>query len=247
MSKHFWFLVLMSAGIGQVTGQSFYDYKIDRRLIGSISIGAATYYGDIQSDLNLTPSTGQISLDYNAMDRLFLRAEGSLYWIGASDQGTSNESRGARFGGRNIELSVIGAYHLFSTSMKYYKRKLVNPYLYLGLGATYFDPKAEIDGERQSLRKFATELGEEEWTPIALVIPFGGGIRMAMGYTFDLTLEGGFRLSTTDYLDAVSLRGNPDSNDMYWISSVKIGMYLPYDLFQNVRHRRPKVRTIRRF
>ena len=107
MSKHFWFLVLMSAGIGQVTGQSFYDYKIDRRLIGSISIGAATYYGDIQSDPNLTPSTGQISLDYNAMDRLFLRVEGSLYWIGASDLGTSNESRGARFGAGSVGVPPV--------------------------------------------------------------------------------------------------------------------------------------------
>ena len=131
--------------------------------------------------------------------------------------------------------------------MKYYKRKVINPYVFLGLGGTYFDPKAEVEGENQSLRKSAEDRGEKQWTPIALVIPFGAGVRMAMGYTFDFSLEGGFRYTTTDYLDGVSQNGNPDSNDIYWIMAAKIGMYLPYDFFQSSRHRRGKIRTIRRF
>ncbi len=248
MGKHLLVMVVTLVVFKQAIGQSFYDYKIDRKFIGTLSIGSATYYGDIQSDLNFAPSTGQLSLEYNLINRLFVRVEGSLYWISASDAGTPSErSRGAVFGSRNVELSLIGAYHLFPTEMKYYKRKLVNPYVLLGVGATYFNPKATYEGERQSLRKVATEIGEKEWTPIALVIPFGAGIRMAIGYTFDFSLEGAFRLTTTDYLDAVSLRGNPNSKDIYWIMAAKLGMYLPYDIFKNVRHRRPKVRSIRRF
>ena len=69
MGKGLFVMTIILVAFNEASGQSFYDYKIDRRLIGSISIGSATYYGDIQSELNFAPTTGQISLDYNAIVR----------------------------------------------------------------------------------------------------------------------------------------------------------------------------------
>jgi hypothetical protein len=99
------------------------------------------------------------------------------------------------------------------------------------------------------------------------VLPYGLGIRLKAGPFFNLAIEGGYRMTFTDYLDDVStvhqdkstwtdpvrvalsdrggevgydpvvpghIRGNPKTNDGYFLMNVKIEYYLPTNfLFKN--------------
>ena len=254
MVKKFGLLVIFLFLASSVISQTLYNWRLDRRLLGSVSIGSASYFGDVDSDFNFGLGTGQLAVSYNLRNHVFLRLEGSLYWIdGADKKGTPNfSSRGAQFGSRNVDLSFMGVFHLFPTDMHYQRRTAVNPYAFIGVGLTYFDPKALYQGEHQSLRPFADQLmlpgdttgatTEEEWAPISPVLPVGAGVRFAIGYYYDILVEGGYRFTLTDYLDGVSNRGNPDSFDTYFIWAVKFSMYLPYHTFKKRRRRAPKFR-----
>jgi len=247
------FFIIFLFFTSSVISQTLYNWRLDRRLLASITIGSATYFGDLDSDINFSPTSGQLSVSYNLRNHVFLRLEGSLYWIEGTDDGTPNASdRGAQFGSRNFELSFLGVFHLFPTNMHYQRRRLVNPYALLGLGLTYFNPKSDVFGEHQSLRGVADQLilpgdttgatAEEEWAPISPVLPVGVGVRFAFGYYYDISVEGAYRFTLTDYLDGVSNRGNPDSFDTYFIWGVKFSYYLPYHTLKRRRMRAPKFR-----
>ncbi len=236
------FTTLLSFTIGsECVAQSFYDWRIDRKIVGSLGIGAATYYGDINSSLNWVPSTLQLAGKYHFLNRLFGRAELSIYTIEGFDK---SKRRNADFTSTNIEFSLIADYSLFPTKKPYYERNWFNPYVFLGIGFTYVNPKGEVDGKKQALRPLMTE--GVEYGPLIPVVPFGGGIRIKLNYVMDLTFEGGFRYTRSDYLDDVSERANPNLDDFYWIMSVKFEVYLPFDIFLRTGNR-PRVKVFRKF
>ena len=88
----------------------------------------------------------------------------------------------------------------------------------------------------------------------------GGGVRAKINEAFDVSLEGSYRVTFTDYLDDVSnvyvqhnefpavalsdrsvtqpkligdQRGDPSNMDGYFIMSLKVQYYLPNDLFSS--------------
>ena len=78
---------------------------------------------------------------------------------------------------------------------------------------TTFNPKAIVPdtyngaalpnaGENVALRDYETE--GTKYGRIALVIPYGIGTRIFVTPYLNLSVEGGFRLTTTDYMDDVS-------------------------------------------
>jgi len=239
----FIFMLLISGSISY--GQTFYDWKIERSWTASLGVGTATYFGDIDSDFNFSPSAFQFAMRYKTpVNRLFGRAEFSVYSIEGTDIGTPNEGRGGEFESTNFELALIASYYLWPTNDPYYARRIFNPYAFAGLGVTYFNPKAVVNGEKQALQPLMTE--GVKYDRIAGVLPFGVGASFQINYIFDISIEGGMRYTFTDFLDDMSERGNPDSKDWYWIMAIKLELYLPYDLFRKTGNK-PKVKTFRKF
>ena len=87
-----------------------------------------------------------------------------------------------------------------------------SPYLFVGIGAFRFDPKAEYDGRLIRLQPLGTE-GQglesfwergEPYHLTEMVIPFGIGFKYALSELLTLGLEVGYRYTFTDYLDDVS-------------------------------------------
>ena len=80
------------------------------------------------------------------------------------------------------------------------------PYLFGGLGVSYFNPKAEIDGDLVELRPLGTEgqfKGEEYFT-VAGGWVYGFGIKIDLNYEWSLNLEVSGRRVFSDYIDDVS-------------------------------------------
>lgn len=114
-----------------------------------------------------------------------------------------------------IELSVVGEYHLLGEKAGHrYKIKgakgqktfSIGVYLFAGIGTFYFDPKT-ISGTR--LKPLHTEGqglidGPKKYSSVNMAFPIGMGIRYAITKGWILSLQAGYRFTTTDYLDDVS-------------------------------------------
>ncbi|NJM94825.1 MAG: hypothetical protein HC842_09315 [Cytophagales bacterium] len=91
---------------------------------------------------------------------------------------------------------------LFPTGKRFYQRPLINPYGYLGLGITYYNPRTELNGQSYSLRQYRTEgVAYGAFTP---VIPIGLGLKLKVTPFFNILFDGGYRFPFSDYLDDVS-------------------------------------------
>lgn len=82
-------------------------------------------------------------------------------------------------------------------------------YIFGGIGASMFEPKASINGRTYKLRKLHTEGqglsgGPEAYKPFTIIIPVGAGFKLVLSHQWALTIEISHRFTFTDYMDDVS-------------------------------------------
>ncbi len=214
------FLVVLSLFIETALAQSFYNRRIDRRWIASAGTGTAKYFGELTNDGDVFQGTlyniqGGLERKFN--ERISAMANLTFFQFRASDAKAADPGRIPRnlsFTSWNLELSVTGIVQLFPEVGRYYQRPIFNPYIFLGIGATYFNPMAEIPaydhdgnplpdaGKKTSLRQYQTEL--VAYSPVTLVFPMGVGIKLMVAPQFNISVNGGYRYTLSDYLDDVS-------------------------------------------
>ena len=90
-------------------------------------------------------------------------------------------------------------------------KKIVSPYLFVGAGFASFD--ADVDWNGRTSSRITTDINEKETA--GLTVPLGGGLRFDLSEKLHFDLEAGFRTPFSDYLDGVSVAGDPDDNDWY--------------------------------
>ena len=207
--------------------QSFYNRRIDRKWIASAGTGTAKYFGELTNDGDLFQNTQwnfEVGLERRFQERISARVNMTLFQLKGSDAEAGSESRAPRnlsFTSWNVELSVVGVIQLFPEMGRYYQRPAINPYLFLGIGATYLNPRAETPaedhngnafadaGKMTSLRQHQTEL--VKYSPVTLAIPFGVGVKMMIAPPINISVNGGYRYTGSDYLDDVSTQHYDDS------------------------------------
>ena len=84
------------------------------------------------------------------------------------------------------------------------KNKNQQYYLFTGLGAAYFNPKAEYNGKWYELRKLRTEGQAKPYSPITMTIPMGLGVRFGLGTSWRFGIEASYVKTFSDYIDDVS-------------------------------------------
>lgn len=169
--------------------------------------GVSSYYGDLcdkASCMKFRPNIG-IGGMLRMNDNLGVKAEINYVRLYSEDYW---EHRNFQFRSYSFEFYTAGYYQYFPYERFHHRRKPWNPYVFLGLGLTYYNPKAEYNGEWVSLRKFQTE--GVKYGSITAMIPFGGGVSFNINKKWELLLELGYRKTFTDYLDDVSGRGPQD-------------------------------------
>jgi len=81
-------------------------------------------------------------------------------------------------------------------------------YIFGGVGATYYNPKANFQGSWVALRPLKTEGqgmdgGAKPYGPVTLAIPMGIGMRMGINRMWRIGLEASYVKTFSDYIDDV--------------------------------------------
>jgi len=251
--------------------QSFYAIRRDRSLILTAGVGNAAYFGDLKDgnkifDPKLNVTAG---LQYYINPRISVRTDFTFFQLAADDADSEDPSRQRRnlsFKSNNFELTATGAINLFPhQGTRFYQRPPFNFYGFAGIGFLYTNPKAELDGEWHALQPLETE--GVSYSRLQFVVPYGLGVRVKAGPFLNVAVEGGSRLTFTDYLDDVSTvypdpasftdpiaaalsmryenpvepetqRGDPSNKDSYFMLNLKIEYYLPHNFLFDDRQRK---------
>ncbi len=172
-----------------------------------VGTGTSTYFGELSNPndyFDAKPNLN-IGLQYFVAPRLSVRGEVNWFQLSGSDAKAGSESRSPRnlsFQSNNFEIAVTGAFSLYPMGNRYYQRPKFNAYAFAGVGMMYFNPTADLNGDRYALAPLMTE--DVKYKRATLVVPYGLGVKIKAGPFFNLALEGGYRLTFSDYLDDVS-------------------------------------------
>lgn len=258
MTRFYLTAVLIVVTFTSSVAQSFYAARRERSLIASVGLGSATYFGELTNPgkvINPDPSIN-VGLQYYISRRISLRAEAHWFTISGDDKDAVAEGgrkfRNLSFSSSCLELNSVAIINLYENGDRFYRRPKINFYGFAGFGLLYMNPKAKYNGEWYALQPLKTE--GVSYSLIQPVIPFGLGIRLKVSPTVNLSFEGGWRKTFTDYLDDVStvypsnpkpflsdrgqeigytwkpgdIRGNPSTDDAYMLVNVKLEYYLPF-------------------
>ncbi len=187
--------------------QSFYRRNRKTGYQVFFGVGTASYHGDLVAPRINLDLGGAISagVQFPIEGRFGLRGE--LLWskISADEDKTEDKNdnpfvRNLSFKSSNIDLGLMGVFRITPNSPR--ARTDLTTYALAGLGGTYFNPKAELNGTDYELRPLQTE--GEDYSSVALSIPLGLGANVRLSYEWSIALEAIYRFTTTDYLDDVS-------------------------------------------
>jgi len=262
--------------------QSFYAIRRPRTIVASIGTGSSSYFGELKNDGDYIDARLNVNLGLQVFisRRISLRTEITWFQLHGDDAKANDDrvERNLNFRANNYEINAAALINLTPHGRRYYQRPMLNFYGFIGFGLIYSNPKALYQGEYISLPDLQTE--NVSYSTIQPVVPFGLGMRIKSGPFFNVVIEGGYRLTFTDYLDDVSVsrypdpaalgsdlsralsdrrgeyyasvgesftpvpnvgrRGNPTTNDGYFLLNIKLEYYLPFDLFQG---RSPQQKT----
>lgn len=213
------------------TGQSFFAMRRSRNLIFSFGTGTSTYFGELKNpglsiDTRLNVNLG---LQVFVTHRVSARAEITWFQLEGYDSKADDDrvTRNLSFTSNNYEINVSGLFNLTPNGRRYYQRPNLNTYFFAGIALLYMNPQTEYQGNTVSLQPLQTE--GVSYSTFQPVIPFGLGIRMKSGPFFNICIEGGYRLTFTDYMDDVSTTRYPDpttlSSDLSRALSDRRGEY----------------------
>ncbi|MBL7865788.1 MAG: outer membrane beta-barrel protein, partial [Cyclobacteriaceae bacterium] len=193
-------------------GQSFFAMRRQRTIIASFGTGTASYFGELKNDgdyIDARPSLN-LGLQVFLSHRISARAEITWFQLAGTDAKANDDrqERNLSFRANNYEMNVAGLINLTPHGRRYYQRPNLNLYAFAGIGLIYSNPKAEYQGEYVALQPLKTE--GVSYSTFQPVIPFGLGLRIKSGPYFNVAIEGGYRMTFTDYLDDVSIRRYPD-------------------------------------
>lgn len=190
-------------------------------------IAATNYFGDLNPNYSFKQSRagGGIFYRYNLNNRMALRAGISHAWVAASDAKLSKnqpylKARNLNFQSNITEISGIyeinffdwnfGDRHTITTKEK----KKWTPYIFAGLSFYHFKSYTFYNGEKYFLEPVGTE-GQKNanavdenkkngYSPFAIAIPFGGGLKFSLNHNWTLQVEVSSRKTFNDNLDDVS-------------------------------------------
>lgn len=179
----------------------------NRNFIIGAGTGAAFYFGDLAKNgdfSNIKPNLA-LSARYNFYDRYSVETQLTWFMLSGRDsKDPVKEWRNLSFSSHNFELNVVGHVSLFPEAIRFYQRPFANPYAYAGVGLLQFNPYAKLDGDVHYLRGLETEGSENSYGVVTMVIPFGAGVKFRATPFLNINIDGGYRLTFTDYLDDVS-------------------------------------------
>lgn len=249
------FCFLFIPGIAQIRKRNFHQ-----RELGFLG-GASYYIGDINPRghfLYSRPAAG-IFFRYTPNYRYAFRFGfnyGQIYGNDSDSKEADQLERNLNFKSNIYEVSSIAEFNFVEYRIGH-DRYRFTMFVFAGLGAYYFNPKANLGGGvYEPLREHRTEDQGKSYPKFQISIPFGVGLKWNMGDKWGIGIEWGPRRTFTDYLDDIkgsypssvgeatpgtsltdrtlngsaspgNMRGNPSTKDWYFYYGLTINIKLP--------------------
>jgi hypothetical protein len=182
-------------------------------------LGGANYFGDLNTEtrLRFVNPAGGLFYRHNFDERISARINAGAGRVWADDAYATNYyevTRNLGFSTNIFEASAQLEFNFlpYSTipysSMK--EKHRFTPYVAMGFGVFHFNPFVKYNGEKVFLQPLGTE-GQgyppefpKSYKRTSTAFLIGGGFKIRLGRVTGLTIEGGVRKTSTDYLDDVS-------------------------------------------
>lgn len=208
----------------------YYKKKVRPEYV--VGIGAANFLGELGGanqigtnfvkdlEFSMTRPSLQVGVRYKR-NRWSVKTGVYYNLVSGSDALTSEPFRNNRnlsFRSNIFELSAQGEF-FFTKQQSGHQYRIKNAkgmknydfqgYLFLGVGAFYFEPQAKYHGNWVNLQPLGTEgqgmPGEKKkYSRISVCIPYGIGVKYSINREYAIGLEVGMRKTFTDYIDDVS-------------------------------------------
>ncbi len=191
----------------------------------SAGVGTAFYDGDLGNSLSndfLGPALN-LGVLYGLGPHWRVGGELGYMAMGARDQ---LPSRGLAFYSHNalgtafLRYDLLGDPSIYATLPGPARR--VQPFVQAGVGLMLYNPQAYVGTEAPTSTTSYLPPERNNYPALAGVLPVGGGLVVPLTDRINVTLEGNYYFTTTDNLDDVSQRGNPDRNDGFSTLMLKL-------------------------
>jgi Domain of unknown function (DUF6089) len=178
-------------------------------------LGGSYYIGDLnpRGHFALSQPAGGLFYRFNYSHRFSFRGGINIGSVMADDSQSDNQDqleRNLNFKSRIYELHAKAEFNFVEYHIGHSKF-FFSPYVYLGLGAFYYNPQGNIDNNWVNLRRLSTEGQKTSQNPTQKpyklfqpCIPFGVGFKLNVAKSMGLSFEWGPRKTFGDYIDDVS-------------------------------------------
>ncbi len=207
---------------------------------GSPNIGQHGFTGFQDWNWYSTRPTFSAGLRYKNTRHFAFKSSLDLAWLYGSDTYSDNfyrHNRNISFLTTLVELSAQAEYYpfkeaqgsLYRVKNSRGKKKLnLNPYVFAGVGALYFDPRAQWNsgvgatGQWYNLKSLHTEGqglpgGPAEYSSFAVSLPFGAGMKYSLDKQWSIGFELGLHYTNSDWLD--------DTHGVYYNNAAIVAAY----------------------
>ncbi len=200
---------------------------------GGVFAGLVLYQGDL-TESHIEPGELNFAfgglLRYHFTHKLKLRGHviyGHITGTDASASRPGQNNRGWSFKSTIVETTLVGEYHPFGRSREDeigLFRKHLSPYIGVGAGFATFHPKVKVRHPAD-----ADLFPEPTAKNITPSFPVVAGLRFDATEFVIITVEAGWRLTFNDYLDGVSMNGNPKKNDPFIFTGLSLSYFFGYE------------------
>jgi len=190
-----------------------HSYSLTAQVVGlevGVQAGGSHYFGDLNTDyrLNKPGPSGGLLARYSFNRRIAVKTSINYARVFGDDADSDNEFQIRR----NLDFKS----NLFNGDLKLEfnflpfvhgdKDFFFTPYLFGGAAITYYNPKADYQGETYALRELGTEgqVGGNQYNASTLGYTYGAGIKTSLTYRWSINVELAMHELFTDYLDDVS-------------------------------------------
>ena len=192
-----------------------------------IFVGFANYQGDL-SDNQIVLKESKKSfggfIRFHYEDRFKIRGNVYYGFIGGDDSNARSDKqhRGWKFDGTILEVAIAGEYHPLGRGRAGNTgifRPQFSPYIASGLGYTFTHINLVVPSSDSGLFPEANNVDN------FISVPLMAGFRLDLQEHLSFSAEWGWRAIFSDYLDNVSVNGNPKRNDWYLFVGASVSYF----------------------
>lgn len=179
------------------------------------NLGISYYEGDLTVStvggrLDQINFGGGGFLRYNINNYVAARASINYGRLSGED-GAERSNRNLNFSSNVLEFALTGEFNILGFQ-PYNLERVFSPFVFAGVAIFNFNPTTVYEGQVVDLQPIGTEgqglAAFPDRTPYNLTqfaVPVGLGVKYALNDAWNVGLEGGLRITFTDYIDDVSL------------------------------------------